>query len=183
MPKIPVTASPAGKGLITAEEGHKLTAYLDAAGNPTIGTGHLLLPKYDYKLFGLTAAGLDAFLGVIKAAGRMTNKTSAVLTITEQQADDLLDKDIAQVCLFIRSTCQVDLNQNQLDALLSLIFNIGQGNYATSTIKKSLAAGDYTAAANAFLLWDKITIDGRKISDPVLQKRRAQERALFLTPV
>ena len=114
----------------------------------------------------------------------VTKEAEALLYITQEQAMSLLVHDIAQVGLFIRSVTHVDLSQNQLDALTSFIFNIGQGHYATSTVKKCLLTGDYAGAADALVLWNKTTNKfGKKVVEPGLVKRRAQERALFLLPV
>ncbi len=49
----------------------------------------------------------------------------------------------------------VPLTQNQFDALVSLIYNIGEGNFASSTLLKMLNAGNYRGAADQFLVWDK----------------------------
>ena len=71
------------------------------------------------------------------------------------------------------------LNDNQFSALVSLCFNIGSGNFDSSTLLKDLNAADLDDAANQFLVWDKQRGKGL----PGLDIRRARERALFLTPV
>ncbi|MFZ4463771.1 MAG: lysozyme [Bacteroidales bacterium] len=59
------------------------------------------------------------------------------LVITKQQAFDLLSSDLEVVNAVINRH-HLDLNQNQFDALCSLIFNIGGGNFGTSTLLKKL---------------------------------------------
>jgi GH24 family phage-related lysozyme (muramidase) len=60
--------------------------------------------------------------------------------------------------------------------MVSLAYNIGLGNYATSTVLKRHKAGQYAGAANAFLLWNKA---GGKVL-PGLVLRREDERSLYM---
>ena len=62
---------------------------------------------------------------------------------------------------------------------MSFIFNIGQGNYAGSTLRKKLDAGDYAGAAAEMDKWVYDTVNGKKQKVNGLIKRRADERALF----
>jgi lysozyme len=74
------------------------------------------------------------------------------------------------------------LNQNQFDALASFVFNVGQGNYAQSTLRRALEAGHLRQAALEFNRWVWATAaDGKKIALPGLIKRRGAERTLFET--
>ena len=68
------------------------------------------------------------------------------------------------------------LNANQLGACLSLMYNIGEGNFETSTLVRKIRARDFAGAAEQFPRWNKAR--GKVMSG--LVKRRAQERALFL---
>jgi len=64
-------------------------------------------------------------------------------------------------------------------ACISLAFNIGNTAFANSTVAKKIAVGDWEAAGNAFLMWNK---GGKPLAVvPGLDKRRHQERALFLS--
>ena len=78
---------------------------------------------------------------------------------------------------------KVALTQNQFDALVSFVYNVGTGVVRSSTLFKKLNSADYTGAANQFLLWNKITDPhtGKKVTCKTLSQRRAKERALFLT--
>jgi lysozyme len=71
----------------------------------------------------------------------------------------------------------VPLTQNMIDACLSLIYNIGGGNFLKSSVLSNINQQNWCAAANAFLLWNKAA--GRVL--PALTSRRTQERALFLS--
>ena len=101
------------------------------------------------------------------------------MTITPEEADEFLAVDLHHGAeQVIYNTVHVHLDQNQFDALASLIFNIGGGAFAKSTVLKLLNQEDYLGAANAFLMWDKT---GGTVNKG-LANRRAAERALFLLP-
>ncbi|HEX3672669.1 MAG TPA: glycoside hydrolase family protein [Rhizomicrobium sp.] len=70
---------------------------------------------------------------------------------------------------------------HQAAAMLSLAYNIGTGAFQGSTVLRKFNAGDIAAAADAFLMWDKGTVNGQKTVIPGLLNRRTQERTLFLT--
>lgn len=77
----------------------------------------------------------------------------------------------------------VELNENQLGALSSIVFNVGTGFIHQSTLIKKLNAGDYQGAANEFLRWNKANVGGRLVPLSGLSRRRQAEKELFLTPV
>ncbi|MCG8709253.1 lysozyme [Brenneria sp. 4F2] len=132
------------------EEGERLTGYPDSRGIPTIGVGHT--GKVD---------GLPVKIGMV---------------ITQNQSTRLLIEDLKWVSDAIEQCVTAELNQNQYDALTSLIFNIGAPAFRGSTVLKRLNAGDYTGSADAFLMWK------RSGSDPErLLGRRRRERSLFLS--
>ncbi|EAT0258016.1 lysozyme [Salmonella enterica] len=143
--------SDSGLAALKREEGCRLTAYPDSRGVWTIGTGHT--GKVD---------------GVAVHKG---------MTITQNTADRLLRDDLSWVEHCIAERVTVPLNQNQYDALCSLIFNIGDDAFIGSSVRRYLNAGNYTAAADAFLK------RSRAGSNPtLLAPRRGRERAMFLSP-
>jgi lysozyme len=104
-------------------------------------------------------------------------------TITAAQADYLLALDLAssEACVNT-NTVPAQTSDNQFAAMVSLTFNIGQAGFLGSSVRRLHNEQNFPAAANAFLLWDKATIDGRLIALPGLLNRREAERALYLTP-
>ncbi|GBF86659.1 lysozyme [Aphanothece sacrum] len=66
----------------------------------------------------------------------------------------------------------VALNQNQFDGLVCFCYNVGAGAFQESTLLKKLNAQDYTGAAEQFLVWNKGTINGRKVVLEGLTNRR-----------
>ena len=100
-------------------------------------------------------------------------------TCTEAEADQFLRDDLAEAERAVNMNVGVSLNQNQFDALVSLVFNIGQGNFTNSTLLRKLNGGNYAGAAMEFDRWNRqkgLVLNG-------LTKRRARERALFSEPM
>jgi len=67
----------------------------------------------------------------------------------------------------------VPLYQHEWDAYVSLAFNIGSGAFCKSTLVRELKAGNYHAACDQILRWDKFK--GRPLAG--LTKRRVAEHA------
>jgi lysozyme len=142
---------------IIADEGERLTAYNDIASVPTISVG---------VTDGVTAADVR-------------NQR----TITREESQAMFAKALAPRESAVERLCTLKPNQNQFDALVSLVYNIGEGAFAKSSVLKFHNAGNFQAAAVAFGLWNKATIDG--VLQPVrgLTDRRAREAELYSTPV
>lgn len=68
------------------------------------------------------------------------------------------------------------LNKNQQEALTSLIYNIGQGAFDRSSLKKAIIAQDWKAV---YKNWDWVTGGGKFLRG--LAKRRAEELMLFFS--
>lgn len=145
----------AGMKLIKDSEGLKLTAYLDMVGVPTIG-------------WGCTE-------GITKAD--VTNKR----TITLQQAEDMLQKEILEFETGVSHWVKVPLNENEFAALVSFSYNLGLGSLQQSTLLRLLNQDNRTDAAEEFVKWDHAGADHHEVQ--ALKTRRLAERALFLTPV
>lgn len=146
-----------GRALIERREGVRLSAYKDSAGILTIGVGHT------------SAAG--------------SPKVVAGVKITAQEARDILTRDLAIFEKAVNEAVRVPLNLNEFDALVSFAFNVGAGAFKGSTLLKRLNAGDRQAAADQFLVWNKITVNGQKQELKGLTTRRQDERKQFLAPV
>lgn len=105
-----------------------------------------------------------------------TNTVEMGQSISVQKAEELLDADIAEAEQIVNRHVRVPLTENQYSALVSFAFNIGDGQFMSSSLLRFLNAGKYTDAANQFLRW---TYDnGKKLNG--LARRREAERALFL---
>lgn len=104
------------------------------------------------------------------------------MTVTEREAARLLATDIEPIESLIQNTVRAPLNQNEHDALVSLIFNIGEANWRRSTVLAKLNDGDRLAAADAFERWTRARVDGKLVKLDGLVRRRAAEKSLFLMP-
>lgn len=103
--------------------------------------------------------------------------------ITEREAEELLARDLRPREKAVSDLTKVPLNQNEFDALVSFIYNVGIGAYQGSTARRRLNSGDRPGAADALTWWNKATINGVLQVSRGLANRRADEKALFLRPI
>lgn len=99
------------------------------------------------------------------------------LVITQDEADARFSKRLSREFEpgVIASVARTP-NQSQFDAMVCLAYNIGLGNFRSSTLVKKFNAYDDAGAAGQFLLWNKAA--GKVMLG--LRRRRAAERALFM---
>lgn len=141
--------SQAGKDLIKSFEGLELRVYPDPAtgGAPyTAGYGH---------------TGSDVKPGV---------------TVTQAMADAWFDKDVQKFEDGVSALLTVPTTQAQFDAMVSLAYNIGLGNFRSSTLLKKHNAKCWSCAAGQFLVWNRAA---GKVMDGLTRRRNA-ERAMYL---
>jgi lysozyme len=96
-------------------------------------------------------------------------------TITQPEADKLLENDIAKFEEYVSDNVIVELKQYQFDALVAWTFNLGVGNLRSSTMLKKLNESDYDSVPSEMKRWNKAagkTLDG-------LIRRRKAEGLLF----
>ena len=103
--------------------------------------------------------------------------------LTRAQADDLLRQDARKALGTVMARVTVSMTVAMRAALLCLVFNIGRYAFANSTLLRKINAGDYAGAAEQFGRWNKATDPhtGQKVTLDGLTRRRAAERALFLS--
>lgn len=101
------------------------------------------------------------------------------MRIAKVQADRFLREDLAEAEKAVNTLVSVPLKQEQFDALVSFVFNLGAGALLRSTLRKVLNKGDYRAAAEQFERWVYGSVGGRKVKLPGLVARRVEERELF----
>ncbi|WP_337188976.1 lysozyme [Phenylobacterium sp.] len=102
--------------------------------------------------------------------------------VSEPDAEALLVYDLIAVQHAVNESLYAPIGQNQFDALCSFAFNIGLDNFRRSQVLKRLNAGAMVQAGCAMELWRKTDFEGERIVLDALVRRRAQEKALFLTP-
>jgi lysozyme len=134
--------------LIKESEGCKLKAYEDCVGVVTIGWGQ-------------------------------TKGIKEGMVWTQQQADEDLIKTALEVLnrAIKASPILADANMEKQAAIADFIYNLGIGNYSSSTLKKKVDVGDWIAASSEIKKWDKAA--GKVLKG--LTIRRQKEAALLLS--
>lgn len=135
-----------GINLIKTFEGCKLKAYQDQGGVWTIGYGW----AQNVHPNDVWEQGHADYM-LIKALDQFEHAVTAGIGISKT-------------------------TNNQFSAMVSLAYNVGQGNFVKSSLLKHHKAGEYAEAADSFLMWDKVA--GR--SNAGLARRRRAERSLYL---
>lgn len=106
-----------------------------------------------------------------------TNGVKKGMQITEEQAEELLREDM-QEAIRVVERLNVDLSDNQYNALVSFVFNIGGGAFATSTIRRKILANpNDKKIKDEFLRW--VYADGKKLNG--LERRREREADLYFS--
>ena len=127
-----------------------------------------------------TAAKLDDGRWTIGYGHLRTAREGA--EVTEADAEALLIYDLMEIADAVHGWIFTPLTQNQFDALVAFVFNIGLDNFRRSSVLRRLNEGDLLQAACAMELWRRADIEGERIVVDALVRRRAAEKALFLTP-
>lgn len=139
-----------GIDLIAGFEGFVSKPYLDAVGIPTIGYGNT------FYLNGKKVTMFDT-------------------PINEMEARKLLSIIANKFGQQVKEVTR-ELNQNQFDAVVSFVYNVGIGNYKKSTLLKKINANPCDASiAYEFSRWNKA--GGKVLAG--LTKRRKKEAELY----
>ncbi len=133
--------SKSGLALTERFEGCKLTAYPDVRGIWTIGYGH---------------TGPDVVEG---------------LTCTQEQADEWLREDTQTAVDAVNKYVSVQLTQEEFDALVDFVYNVGVNAFASSTLLRLLNTEQYSRAADQFDRWDYA---GASVCAGLLRRREAE---------
>ena len=134
-----------GIDLIKEFEGCELTAYVCPAGVLTIGYGH---------------TGVDV---------------SPNQTITQEEANNLLVRDLGRFEAAVNNSVTVDITQSMFDSLVSFTYNCGADAFRNSTLLRLLNDKDYEGAAGQFDRW----VNGANGPLPGLVRRREAEEKLY----
>ena len=95
--------------------------------------------------------------------------------ITRRQAEKYFLEDIPIYEEAVKRHIKVELNQNQFDALVSFVYNVGEQQFKNSTLVRLLNQGLYEDAAQQLLRWNRA--GGQAILG--LTRRRKEELKLF----
>jgi lysozyme len=139
----------AGLDLIKKFESLVLHPYKDGVGIWTIGWGHVI-HKGEY--FG---------------------------TISFQEAEGLLEKDLQTSEQAVSQLVKVPLNENQFSALVSFTFNLGAQSLSHSTLLKLINTDRFLEATAQFSLWIHA---GGKVEQGLVLRRRAEMQLFIAAP-
>jgi lysozyme len=138
-----------GLDMIKAHEGLRLKAYKCPSGVWTVGYGHT------------------------SAAGSPFVKPD--MTIDEAEAERILRSDLAKFEAVVKRLVKVSLTNNQYSAIVSFVYNVGETNFAKSSVLKCINAKQFDLVPAKLALWNK---GGGKVLKGLV-RRRAEEGALF----
>lgn len=130
---------------------------------------------------GLKLNSYKDFGGVWTIGYGHTRTAAPNMKIKKEDAEKLLRDDIERVELIINQLVKVPLSQNQFDALVSFVYNIGGLKFRKSNLLWQLNLGKYEKAAEEFLKWTKAKDPktGQYVTLPGLLRRRKKELELF----
>ena len=147
--------------MIKHDEGVKTRPYQCPALLWTVGVGHVIDPNH----------------AKVKLADRkqLLIPDGWDRTLSMDEVNDILKKDLARFEAGVMRLCPKTEKQGQFDALVSFSFNVGLGNLQNSSLRMKHNRGEFEAAAEEFLKWNKA---GGKVLKG-LDKRRRGEKALY----
>jgi len=138
--------------LIKKFEGLFLKAYLCPANVPTIGYGTTMYATGDKVKLG---EKISKEMAEVQLEWEVNNKGKIV------------------------DAMGLKLNQNQFDAIVSFVYNLGIGNFQKSTLYKKIKANPNDAAiADEFAKWNK---GGGKILKGLVTRRLEESNLYFLS--
>lgn len=96
-----------------------------------------------------------------------------ISTCTVQQAEEWLVDDVKSSERAVKSLVGVRLAQNQFDALVSFVFNLGAFNFKKSTLLKRINSGSHEDVPFQLSRWNK---SGRplKVTSGLTRRRKAE---------
>jgi lysozyme len=116
--------------------------------------------------------------GHTDAAGQPLYADSKSRKFTKDEGRVILARDLAAVEAIVRDAVTAPLSDNELGALVSFTFNLGEDNLRKSTLLRLLNSGAPRGdVANEFQRWNRA--NGKIMAG--LTRRRAAEAALFMT--
>lgn len=102
-------------------------------------------------------------------------------TCTEDQAMAMFRNALQRFEAAVLAHVTVPLNSNQFSALVCFSYNVGEANFAGSTVLRMVNQLRFEDAAAAFGMWVFATRDGYKQALRGLLRRRYAEACLFLS--
>ena len=188
-----------GKIILTQEEKNRIKTLYEQIIGPTPGPKNKFSTIDMRKLYSTDFSPSEKSLNIIKKyenfepeeyicpSGKKTIGYGTRLDycpelkgkkISDEVATAYLKKDIRdKVSPVIKKNVKVPINQNQIDALISLIYNIGTTNFAKSNLLKSLNSGDFSKLKKD---WEEFRVSKGKVLGGLVNRRK-EELDLFFS--
>lgn len=99
---------------------------------------------------------------------------------TQRECDSLLMKHLSIHKAAVDKSLKIDVPVSTRAALYSLSYNIGTNAIRNSTVIRRMNRGDIRGGCEAFSMWNKITVNGKKVVSKGLVNRRNAEINLCL---
>ena len=96
-------------------------------------------------------------------------------SISQEEAEQMLVDELHEYESYVNEYVTVALSQNQFDALVSWVYNLGPANLKASTMLKVLNSGEYEDVPAQMKRWNKA---GGKVLEGLIRRREA-EACLF----
>ena len=100
-----------------------------------------------------------------------TKNVKEGMSISKEQADNMLLNELDEYCEYVENAVEVDLEQCQIDALVSWTYNLGPTNLKNSTMLKVLNNKDFEQVPNEIKRWNKA---GGEVLDGLIRRREAE---------
>ena len=100
-----------------------------------------------------------------------TKNVKEGMTISKEQADNMLLNELDEYCEHVEKAVDVTLKQNEFDALVSWTYNLGPTNLNDSTMLKVLNNKDFEEVPNQIKRWNKA---GGKVLQGLVRRREAE---------
>lgn len=117
--------------------------------------------------------------GVLTQGYGSTKGVKTGVIWTKEQASDVLMQDVNDHADAIYKNVKVSLTQSQFDALVSFVFNLGEGAFKSSTLLKKLNKELMDEVPSEFMKWNKARVNGKLTPLKGLTRRRTAEAAMF----
>ena len=133
------------------------------------GTGLALTEKEEgCKLTAYKDSG-----GVLTIGYGHTGGVTPGMVITQEQANEYLQEDVQSSVDAVNRLVHIPLSQNEFDALVDFVYNVGAGAFASSTMLRLINRNNLTEAANEFEKWD---FCGGRVVTGLLNRRIEEEK-------
>lgn len=147
--KVILTITAGGAAGVATHEGYRNYVYRDPVGIPTVCYGH---------------------------TGRHLQPGKRY---TAEECMNILKEDLKVAENAVNGMVKVPISQQEFDAYVSFVYNVGAGNFQSSTLLRKLNAGDRVGACNELLRW--VFARGQRL--PGLVNRRQDENKVCLQGV